>query len=61
MDKNKHLINTRLINGVGKASVAVVEFNSNVITGEFLEKLNEALTKRESFQSFEDGSNKICG
>ena len=61
MDKNKHLINTRLINGVGKASVAVVEFNSNVITGEFLEKLNEALTKIESFQSFEDGSNKISG
>lgn len=60
MDKNRHLINIKLVNGISKSSVAVVEFNSNAITGDFLKRLNEILTHIEEFQHADDDM-KITG
>ena len=58
MDK-KNLVNTRLVNGVGRASTAIVEFNSNAISGDFLKQLNSALDQIENFQDTEDVLQRI--
>jgi len=60
MGKQKTITST-IVNGHGKSSVAVIQFNTNSLTNETFNELNAVLSDIEGLQEMNDPSNKLEG